>query len=58
LHRGVWSSHHHHPRPGQPRESSYGFSGGKKIIKLFVLQIPNQLHFFTKIGDFLHSRCK
>ena len=23
-----------------------------------VLQIPNQLHFFTKIGDFLHARCK
>jgi hypothetical protein len=23
-----------------------------------VLQIPNQLHFFTKIGDFLHGRCK
>ena len=23
-----------------------------------ILQIPNQLHFFTKIGDFLHTRCK
>ncbi len=23
-----------------------------------VLQILNQLHFFTKIGDFLHARCK
>ena len=21
-----------------------------------VLQIPNQLNFFTKIGDFLHAR--
>jgi hypothetical protein len=25
---------------------------------LLLLQIPNQLHFFTKIGDFLHARCK
>ena len=25
---------------------------------LFLLQISNQLHFFTKIGDFLHARCK
>ena len=23
-----------------------------------VLQISNQLPFFTKIGDFLHARCK
>jgi hypothetical protein len=26
--------------------------------KKLLLQIPNQLHFFTKIGDFLHARCK
>jgi hypothetical protein len=25
---------------------------------VIVLQIPNQLHFFTKTGEFLHSRCK
>jgi hypothetical protein len=23
-----------------------------------ILQISNQLPFFTKIGDFLHARCK
>ena len=23
-----------------------------------LLKIPNQLHFFTKIGDFLYARCK
>ena len=23
-----------------------------------MVQISNQLHFFTKIGDFLHARCK
>ena len=28
------------------------------ISCLYILQIPNQLHFFTKIGDFLHGRCK
>jgi hypothetical protein len=24
----------------------------------WLLQIPNQLHFFTKIRDFSHARCK
>ena len=28
------------------------------VSKIILLQIPNQLHFFTKIGDFLHARCK
>jgi hypothetical protein len=23
-----------------------------------IIQIPNQLHFFTKIGDFVHGRSK
>ena len=26
-------------------------------MKSLVLQIPNQLHFFTIMGDFLHGRC-
>jgi hypothetical protein len=43
------------------RESTLG--GGKLKCRSSlalggVLQIPNQLHFFTKIGDFLHARCK
>ncbi len=38
--------------------------GGKPMCvmcvysKIILLQIPNQLHFFTKIGDFLDARCK
>ena len=28
------------------------------LAKTELLQIPNQLHFFTKIRDFLHARCK
>jgi hypothetical protein len=31
---------------------------GEFLGRARVLQIPNQLHFFTKIGDFLHGRCK
>ena len=28
---------------------------GRHRVQL-ILQIPNQLHFFTKIGEFLHGR--